>query len=308
MSPTDRWVLAVDVGGSRVRSALLNGEGTLHARAEAATATGSLVEVLDAVVARTTASMKRGAVHACGISVPEYVHDGVVRSSAVVPWQAGEAVVRSRIDARLGGARRLVLEADVRCGAQAEHVLGGVERDGLLYVSWGTGLSCALVLPDGTVLEGAHGAALALGETGRAALDGQTLEEFASGAGLARRWTAQHRLQQARPQDLLQWAREGEAEAVGFLHQAGAAVGTALRDVVAVLDPTCVVLGGGLGATDGPHLDGLAEAYGSGASRLQDAPLRRPLAGRDSALLGAGFAAGRADGMAVGGPIRAAVR
>jgi glucokinase len=125
-------------------------------------------------------------------------------------------------------APAVVLESDVRAAARAEALFGaGAGRSPFLYVIVGTGASVSLVV-DGKPYPGAHGGAVVLGAP--------PVERVASGAALARRTGLD------------------DAEAVladsrwsAVVDEAAAALGRVVGVLVNALDPTLVVLGGGLG-------------------------------------------------------------
>jgi glucokinase len=159
-----------------------------------------------------------------------------------------------------------VVDNDATAATWAEHQLGaGRGVDDLLYVALGTGIGTGFVL-DGRIYRGAHGFA---GESGHIVIDrhGGThisgvrgpWEMYASGSGLgalAREWAVAGRLPAV-------MAAAGSADAIRGEHVSGALANDdpdahALLDVFAsdvavgmtnlmyVLDPARIVLGGGL--------------------------------------------------------------
>jgi glucokinase len=189
-------VLGIDVGGTNVRAGLFSQKSAaMHcvrtARTEAklegseslARVTGLVREVVEQGRARGLTARN------LGIGIPELVGlDGRIESHCSLPWRAYE--VRSR----LGGYGNVTIVSDVIAASLAEARMGaGRGHAAFLYVTVGTGISCALVI-DGKPYPGAHGHAIsfASGPTfATASVDGEAnfepLEARASGPGILRR-------------------------------------------------------------------------------------------------------------------------
>jgi glucokinase len=122
----------------------------------------------------------------------------------------------------------------------------------------GTGVGGGAIV-DGRLLEGAHGFASELGhliiaEGGRDAPSGVrgTVESYASGKALAveAAEAVAVGLAGARPLDargVVAAAVAGEAWALEVLERVGSRLGIAIASIVEVLDPSIVVIGGGVG-------------------------------------------------------------
>lgn len=283
-------VLALDVGGSTVRGAVVTADGEILDRL--ATTTGdrdpglrATRRVAERIVANADA---RGlAIAAIGAGFPEYVDgEGRLTSHMVLDWD------RQPVDLLADLAPTVVIESDVRCGAAAELRRPTRAPSSFLYVSLGTGLSHTLVL-DGHLHRGARGEAIALGEvTVPAAVEpgaGETLERYCSGTGVARRYAEEIGAVVADgARSVMASATEGDTAAIEILDSAGWALGTALAQVVGLLDPAVVILGGGLGVSPGPLHTALVSAYNQGtAQRPAPPPLRTSTFGSDAGLVGA---------------------
>jgi glucokinase len=284
-------VLAIDVGGTNLRAALVD-SGTVRRRATRPTdpvEVGAAVEGLVAGLLGEHPDLAPGAV---GIGLPEYVRDGRATSNEVVDWAAGDAARISRVVAAATGAEvAVVVEADVRCGAVAEHAaLDRPDRESMLYVSWGTGLSSAFVLPGGQVWAGARGEALALGEWRDDT--GNRLEAVTSGRG------TEHAYRESTgcvldAVAIHARALDGDVAAREIFQRAGRALGRAIRHLVHVLDPHVVVLGGGLGSSDHLARAALLAELGAGNGRPGFPPVQPARRGADAGLLGAAIVADR---------------
>jgi glucokinase len=126
-------------------------------------------------------------------------------------------------------APRVVVESDLRAAALAEARFGaGVGVSPFLFVIVGTGASACLVL-DGSPYAGAHGEAITLGAP--------PVEAVASGPALARAAGLE------RAEDVL-----ADAAHAPLVEAAAEALGGVLAVLANALDPSLIVLGGGLGA------------------------------------------------------------
>jgi glucokinase len=158
---------------------------------------------------------------------------------------------------RLAAIAPTVIEADVRAAARAEALLGaGDDLDLFLYVSIGTGISSCLVI-DGEPFTGARGAT---GTMASGPLPGfseditrpllPTLEQIASGPALVSRFRAVGGAVES-GEDVLAAAAAGNEDAARIVRSAAAALGASIGALVNVLDPQAVILGGGLGLSEG---------------------------------------------------------
>jgi glucokinase len=159
------------------------------------------------------------------------------------------------------------VDNDATCAAMAEWQLGAARgaRDAVL-ITQGTGIGAGIVM-GGVLQRGAHGFA---GEPGHAVVDAHGIpcpcgrrgcwERYASGAALARmaREAAEagqlaavtarlgDDVEAVRGEHVRDAAREGDAEAVAVIDTFAWWTALGLVNVVNVLDPALVVLGGGL--------------------------------------------------------------
>jgi glucokinase len=250
-------VVALDVGATRIKAALVAPDGSRRAELRRRTARADgpdavLRQIAD--VAAEIAALGAGLdLPACGIAVPGTVDPAGLVTSVNLGWK--QVNVADLISARLDIPVAVV--NDAHAGAIGEGDFGAAlgVRD-YLYVSLGTGIGAAIV-QDGSVLAGAHGHAGELGHIrvdypGRPCACGSRgcLETKVSAAALETRWREIHGA--ARPAreiiDLV-IARDPAAEALW--DEAIAALAVGLLTVMSLIDPAIIVLGGGLaGAGD----------------------------------------------------------
>lgn len=259
-------VVALDIGGTTLKGAMVSADGQVIARQDLPTsaATGGeavLRSVLDLTHQLAGASGTR-VVAAAAVS-PGRVEGGVVRYAANLGWR--EVPLADRLADAVGVPA--VAHNDVTAAALAESVLGGSGPD-CLFVALGTGVGAAQVR-DGVVLPGATGTA---GEIGHVPIhpDGEQcecgqrgcLERYASAAALARRYRALAGREGGAEEVVAGLGRDPAADRVW--QEAVEALALALATAVLLLDPARVVLGGGL----------------AGAGEALLAPLRDRLAAR----------------------------
>ncbi len=300
-----RCVLGIDVGGTSIRAGLfLPRSGSIrHVRAihtEAARG-GRQALARAAAVARDVVEDGRKSglsVDKVGIGVPELVgSDGEIESRASLPWRS------NRVRKAFAAYGAVTIASDVRAAALAEARLGAARGNPtFLYVGVGTGISSTLFI-DGRPYLGAHGHAIsfASGSTCSAEVhEGGTafapLESRASGPALVSRARALG----YHAEDAAEVCREARARS-GVARSVVDAAATELAAHVAILvnalDPTLVVLGGGVGAAPGRYWNSFRAAlpgftYGRYARRVR---VRRARLGARSGLIGAALSAVEAD-------------
>lgn len=260
--------IGVDVGGTKIAAGLVTfPDGIVQARRVIPTLPQRGGEAVLADVEHLVSELSADAhdgghsVQGIGVGVCEIVDlSGQVVSANCVAWQG--VSVRQR----LSQVAPTVIEADVRAAARAEALLGaGRDARNFLYVSIGTGIASCLVI-EGQPFAGARGATgtMASGplpgfnETGPQSLL-PTLEQIASGPALVARFNALHGNAQS-GHDVLAAATAGNANAMSIVQSAAEVLGGSIGFLINVLDPALVVLGGGLGLSEGHYRHALIAA------------------------------------------------
>jgi glucokinase len=228
-----------------------------------------------------------------GLGIAEFVRDGELTSAEVFAWRVQPRDLLA--DAAGGGV--VAVEADVRCAATAEAAVRRTgDSDPMLYVSWGTGLSCTLVVA-GRCLAGNRGEALALGAW---PVDARVdpawvgnLEGYASGLGIAARYAA-HTSRVVPGAEVARRAGDDDVDARFVVESAAEAVARAVAALVLVVDPAVVVLGGGVGMGTGPLSERVQQSVPGMLARPAAPPVEQARAGADAGMVGAGLVAWRA--------------
>lgn len=290
-------VIGIDVGGTKIAAGLaaFPGGRVLSRRFRPTLAARGGRAVLDEVLqlAHELAAEGKelgGSTDLIGLGVCELVdRSGRVASANCIQWL--ELPVRERLSA----IAPATLEADVRAAALAEALFGaGRSLGSFLYVTVGTGISCCLML-DGKPYLGAHGVPGTMGSTPLrvpcercGAVNERTLEELAAGPALLARFQAAHGIATS-GQEVLAAASRGDPVAGQVVRTAGDALGSQVGLLVNVLDPEAVVIGGGLGLSEGPFWE---HSVASTRRHIWSAvnrplPILRAATGADAGWLGA---------------------
>ncbi|MFE2512571.1 ROK family protein [Streptomyces naganishii] len=296
-------VIALDVGGTGMKAALVAADGTLLHQARRAT---GRERGPDAVVEDILGFAAELAAHgadrfgtpaaAAGVAVPGIVDEerGVAAYAANLGWR--DVPLRDLLGERLGIP--VALGHDVRTGGLAEGRIGaGRGADRFFFVPLGTGIAGAIGI-DGRVEAGAHGFAGEIGHIvvrpgGTPCPCGQRgcLERFASAAAVSQAWAAACGDPDADAADCAKAVESGDARAVKVWQEAVDALADGLVTALTLLDPRMLIIGGGLAEAGQTLFAPLREAVERRVT-FQKLPAVVPAALGDTAgCLGAGLLA-----------------
>ena len=258
-------VTGVDIGGTSVRVARVDPDGTPGEVTRAATPHGDADALADVVAELVDdAAGPVGVGVAGGITV-----DGVLCGAPNLGMDG--APFGTLLEERLGRSPVIVNDADAATWAEYRVGAGrGVED--LLMLTLGTGVGGGAVI-GGRLLRGGSGLAAEFGhvivdEGGATCNCGNhgCLEAYASGSAMA--------MGQRRASDLAADALGGDSIAAAHLDRIGTWLGIGLAGLVNALDPSRVVIGGGAGTA---AFDALVPAAEEAlAARLFGRPNRTP--------------------------------
>lgn len=245
-------VVAVDVGGTSIRAALVDADATVHDARSWHTPRGE-----DAIVAAVAGAIRevRAAapvVAGIGVVVPGSVDAGagIARYSANLGWR--DVPLRALLRDAFG--EPVAVDHDVRAAGLAEWRLGAARGvDDCVVVMIGTGVAAAAISGGRTLLGSAglageigHMIVVPGGEPCTCAQRG-CVEAYASAAAISRRYAARGGAGALSSADIAD--RVASDPIAAEVWAEGASVlGAAVAATVAVLDPELVVLGGGLSA------------------------------------------------------------
>jgi glucokinase len=303
-------VLGVDVGGTKVAVAAVDGVTATHA-VEHATVTVNTDALLDGLEhAVRTVVAEAGQPEAIGVGVPSQIdfQTGTVESSVNIPLTG--VPLREELGRRFGVP--VFVDNDANCAALAEaHIVG--ERH-LVMLTLGTGVGGGVVI-DGLTFRGAHGLGAELGHISvnsdgpacpgncpnrgclEAYCSGQALERDATelahdkpDSGLAKRLGPDERVS---GRELVAAAEDGDPDALLLMENFARMLGVGIASYVNVFEPERFAIGGGLSRAS--HLF-LERAVREAASRALPALWRRVTialaeGGADAGVIGAGLLA-----------------
>ncbi len=266
MSLEPRYVCSIDIGGTKIASALLKFDGAdVMPEIVFEDATPTLAaEGGEAVYARIEAAAKKVIERS-----PAPVAGIGVGSAGVVDHRTGIIAYANDIMPGWGGIElgpRLAAACGVPTAVMGDvhaHALGearwgaGRGRESMLCLGIGTGIGGAFVV-DGKVLRGFHGAAGHMGHVESAAAAGMPcacgrsshIESVASGTSIGRVFEDRFgRIDPKRPVtgfDVNELSVAGDERAREVVYNSGFALGATLGSLCNILDPEVIVLSGGV--------------------------------------------------------------
>ncbi len=302
---TGTIVLAVDVGGTSFKAALIDEAGQTRLADSVATEGRQgedALALLDRFVGGIIAAGANKGLHpsACGLIAPGMdERTGHVLFSANLGWR--DFPLTARLAARLG-AMRVAAGHDVRTTGLAEAQMGAAR--GLMdsaFVMIGTGIAAAFV-SSGQAVSGAAQMACELGHipvypSGEMCSCGQTgcLETYASASAIARRYRAAGG-QEGMTAAALAGRLGTDPLAARVWEEAVEALAISLATVTLLLDPAVIVIGGGLAEADETLLAPLRAGLKRRLAWRAPPPVVRNALGNRGALLGAAILAFRSLG------------
>jgi glucokinase len=290
-------VAAVDVGGTRIKAALVTAAYDTLAAVTTPTPKDIAADI-GGVVHATVTDLLALAAHddrparlvGCGVVVPGLVDEvrGVGVFSVNLGWR--DLPIRDLVTSLLGVPT--VVGHDVRAGLLAETRLGAARgARHALFLPVGTGIAGALLL-DGAVIT-ADGRA---GELGHLLIDpagppcrcGATgcLEVIASAAAIEREYAARTG-RAAGAEEVAVRASEGDPDAASVWARAVAALAQAIVATVTITGVDLVLIGGGLAESGAALLDPLRAGVASRMTFLSPPRLERAALGVRAGCLGA---------------------
>jgi glucokinase len=320
------WYLGVDLGGTKILAAVVDEAGRVAATARAATPQAGPSAVVEAIAATANraleaAGLSRGAVRAAGVGAPGPADPAtgmVYAPPNLHGWR--DVALGDLVGERLG--MPVAIENDANAAALGEHWVGaGRGVDDLLYITVGTGIGGGLILR-GRVYYGVSGTAGEVGHMvivpgGPRCACGRLgcLEAVASGPAIAREARAALAAGRASvlsavaaealdAREVARAAAAGDPLAREVFARAARYLGLATANLVNLLNPALVVVGGGV-ARAGELLLGpvrrivAAEAFERPAAAVQIVPAAL---GPRAGALGAAAAARLRLGDAGGAP------
>ncbi|WP_051967254.1 ROK family protein [Kitasatospora mediocidica] len=311
--PTDRpadpsaaLFAALDIGGTKIAGALVDGHGTLLHRVQRLTPSQepgeAVMLTIHQVIGKLAADPRWREVRAVGIGCagPVDIAHGTVSPVNIPGWRGFPLVARVAADPAVAG-RPVVLGGDGVAMAAGEHWRGAARDAGdALCLVVSTGVGAGLVL-DGAVRPGPSGNAGHLGHLS-VDLNGEPcpcgsrgcVEMLASGTAIARHalrsgWQPAARGGATDAAAVAESARQGDSLALAAYDRAGRALAAGIAATATLLDLRLAVIGGGVAQAGELLLAPLRRHLHTYAALpfLHPIEVRRTGLGSDAGLIGA---------------------
>lgn len=259
LNTEDNSILAIDLGASHCRMAVMDISGKVLDEEEIALKTthAAREEVLPRIAAHLRDLLRKAnrpdsSVHAIGMGVPAPIEwkEGKPSNPPILgPGWNGYPIKNFLRDA-FGAHVGVLVDNDVNIAALGEHRARRSVNDDLMIVKVGTGIGCGIIA-GGRLHRGAQGAAGDIGhiqvpdESSHRCHCGKTgcLEAVAGGTALARALSeAGHRARS--PADVIALAADGNPAALQALQQAGHRIGAVLAALVNFFNPELIAIAG----------------------------------------------------------------
>jgi len=261
-------VCAVDLGGTHLRAATIDSSGRIHFRLKHNTpTTADPQEIVDAIVAAARkcdehSQAESKSVGTISVVVPGTVNIAAGRVTRIpnVPSLDSFALTAALADA-LG--RPVLLENDANAAAVGEMWLGAARGyRTIVCLTLGTGVGSGIIL-DGKLWHGANDSAGEIGHTSIEPFSGPAcscgsrgcLEVYASATAIVRmagETLTDHPASVLNTTDnltaekIFAAAKDGDALALDVFHRMGNYLGVSLANVINILNPEMIVIGGGV--------------------------------------------------------------
>ena len=259
-------ILAFDLGGTYLKYGIGTNDGEIIHHAKRDSGGKGSIETIASAFKAAALEMKETAVRnnmtltAVSIGTPGAVDKktgAVFGSSPNVPAVVGlslQDIIREEL------ALPVVVENDANLATLGEAIKGaGAGYRSVLGLTLGTGLGGGFVF-DGNIYRGAHGSALEIGHSsidynGRICNCGKPghIEAYASGSAIMKRANeleieiavdSPRKFPKSKP--VFQAALEGYEPAVIAVREAVDALSVFLANMINIVDPSCIVIGGGV--------------------------------------------------------------
>jgi len=286
--------IGIDLGGTKIEGVVLDASGRELTRKRIPTEREQGYEhILNRLKAMydDLLSVAHGEPTTFGIGTPGAIspRTGLLKNSNIVCMNGQP--VKADLEKRLG--RKIEIQNDANCFAMAEALLGAGRGKRLVFgVIMGTGCGGGIVYK-GEVFTGAQAIA---GEWGHMSIDPQgplcycgqrgCTETYISGAGLENRHAEKYGVR--RP--LKEIERDyfaGEPQAVEFMTWFFDHFGRALANLIDILDPDIVVIGGGVSNFKALYTEGVAQVRKYVFTDELETPIVKHQLGDSAGVLGA---------------------
>ena len=283
------YKLGIDLGGTKIEAILLDENLDTIQRKRVPTPQNDYQQILNTINSLAADLLKNIKDYSIGICTPGAISKktGLIKNSNTqcLIGKSLKEDLENKLD------KKISIENDANCFAMAESTMGIAKEFGVVFgVIMGTGVGGGIVI-DGKIHQGRTNIA---GEWGHHTLhqNGHNcycgkqgcVETYISGPALEKRWKELTGKSQNMPEIIRnlenfkakQWKYE-------FLEN----FGSGLANVIDILDPDVIVLGGGLSNIDFLYTEGKYSVYHKVFSDLVDTPILKNKLGDSAGVFGA---------------------
>jgi len=280
------YKLGVDLGGTKIEAVLLDENFNVIKRKRISTPQNDYQKILNSISSLVTEISENISDYSLGICTPGAIskQTGLIKNSNTqcLIGKSLKEDLENKID------KKISMENDANCFALAEATLGiAVDFDLVFGVILGTGVGGGIVIdkklyPGRTNIGGEWGHHT-LHRNGNPCYCGKTgcVETYISGPSLENHWTKLTGKSQSIPEILT--STDNENWKNEFLEN----FGYGLANVIDILDPDAIVLGGGLSNIDFLYTEGKKSIYDKVFSDLVDTPILKNKLGDSAGVFGA---------------------
>ncbi len=286
--------IGIDLGGTKIEGIVLDAQGgeLFRERIETQRESGyrhilnRLKELHDGLAARI-----ENQPHTFGIGTPGAIspRTGLMKNSNTVCMNGQP--VKSDLEKLLD--RQIEIQNDANCFAMAEALHGAGRGKKLVFgVIMGTGCGGGIV-HHGEVITGAQGIAgewghMSIAPDGPLCYCGQRgcVESYISGGGLEARYAEQFGIKKSL-REIEKDFYAGQPQAVVFMRIFFRHFGRAMANLIDVLDPDVIVLGGGVSKFDALYTEGIAEVAKFVFTDSLETPIVKHQIGDSAGVVGA---------------------
>ena len=283
------YKIGIDLGGTKTEGILLDNSLNTIARKRLPTPKDNYQEIIETIQNLVNDLSGEIKDFTLGICTPGAISKttGLIKNSNT-QCLIGKPL-KEDLENKLG--KKISLENDANCFAISEATMGVAKNNSFVFgVILGTGVGGGIVI-DGKIH---HGRTNIAGEWGHQTLhpNGRScycgkkgcVESYISGPALEQQWeemtgnrqSLSEIVKASEDSNFIQWKQE-------FLDN----FGTALANVIDILDPDVIVLGGGLSNIEFLYSDGIQNVYDKVFSDLVDTPILKNNLGDSAGVFGA---------------------
>lgn len=281
--------LGIDLGGTKTEAILLDDDLTTVKRKRVPTPKNDYCEILNVVSSLATDLLENIADYSIGICTPGTISKitGLIKNSNT-QCLIGKSL-KEDLEAKLD--QKISMENDANCFAIAEATMGIAKEFGIVFgVIIGTGVGGGIVI-NGKLH---HGRTNIAGEWGHHTLyrNGNEcycgkqgcVETYISGPSLEKRWQEIT----GKPQHMIDIVKNlNDLKTKQWKHEFLEDFGFGLANVIDILDPDVIVLGGGLSNIDFLYTEGKNSVYDKVFSDSVDTPILKNKLGDSAGVFGA---------------------